>query len=460
MAKNLSGFLDAVQKWHPKGLIRISDAFDPNRFEVAALAHQLEQQGSTSALLFERVKNVRGEDSEFPLLMNLFASRELCSLAIGHPPEDSRMGLVQAFAEIERQPGEIEVIASSAAPAQEVVWPEAELDVRRFPVPYYHQDDVGQYFVMTDIMKSRDGSFYDVTFTKNLIFDERHLSISAHEHHHLDRMIQEYEAHGEKAPIVIVLGIHPAFYMSSCALMPYGNDDYATASAFLHEPLRLVPSQTWGEEFLVPADAEIIIEGYVMPGERKYQNPFGEISGHYQEPKLMPVMEVTAVTHRRGAIFQGVMPGHREHWLLGGIPKEGSIYNAIQKLVPKISAVNLPMSGCGRFSCFLSFKPGHLSSDITKAAMTAFSSMPNLKLCVAVDDEIDVYNEREVFWAVATQTWWDRDLTVIPKVQSFRAWLGDAVALIDATRPAREDFPKHNQIPADALERVDITKYL
>jgi len=92
--------------------------------------------------------------------------------------------------------------------------------------------------------------------------------------------------------------------------------------------------------------------------------------------------------------------------------------------------------------------------------MQAFVEMPNLKLAVVVDDDIDVFNERDVLWAVGTRTHWDKDLDVIRKVQTFRDWLGDAVAIIDATRPLDGDFPKRNEIPQEVIDRVDVSKYL
>jgi UbiD family decarboxylase len=87
--------------------------------------------------------------------------------------------------------------------------------------------------------------------------------------------------------------------------------------------------------------------------------------------------------------------------------------------------------------------------------MTAFTEMPNLKMAVVVDDDIDVYNEREVLWAVATRTHWDKDLEVIRKIQNFRPWLGDAVTIIDATRPRGVNFPERNAVPADALIQAE-----
>jgi len=92
--------------------------------------------------------------------------------------------------------------------------------------------------------------------------------------------------------------------------------------------------------------------------------------------------------------------------------------------------------------------------------MQAFIEIPTLKLAVVVDEDIDVFNEREVLWAVGTRTHWDKDLEVIRNVMGVRGWLGDSVALIDATKPLKGDFPKRNEVPQDAMERVDVSKYL
>jgi 3-polyprenyl-4-hydroxybenzoate decarboxylase len=86
--------------------------------------------------------------------------------------------------------------------------------------------------------------------------------------------------------------------------------------------------------------------------------------------------------------------------------------------------------------------------------MQAFVEMPNLKLAVIVDEDVDVFNEREVMWAVATRVHWDKDIEIIREVQSFRGWLGDAVAIIDATIPLKGDWPVRNEIEPAAFERV------
>ncbi len=342
MAKSLNEFVQLLEKTYPQDLLRVKEAIDPNRHEAAAFIKLLEEKRMSPVVMFENVLNLKGERSAFPLAHNLFATRSLAALAIGADASNSQMGLAIRFGEIEQQGGAVEVLKQSEAPVLQHLLLGEDADVNIFPAARYHEKDVGPYFVMACLMKSRSAGFYDVTPTKNLVHGPRRLSLSAHGHHHLSVIVDEYEKAGEPAPVAIVLGHHPAFYLGSCALMPYGNDDYKTIGGFMGEPLRLTPSATLGDDFLVPADAEIIIEGNVLPGVREYQNPFGEISGHYQNRMLVPVIEVSAICFRDNAIMQGLMPGHAEHIILGGLPKEGSVYHAIKKVVPEVTAVHLP----------------------------------------------------------------------------------------------------------------------
>jgi UbiD family decarboxylase len=459
MAKDLQDFLETVERETPERLLRIPGLIDPNVFEVTAFLEHLERRGREQVALFEQVKDLKGDPTDIRLAYNLFVTRALCARALGLPDEADRMELTREFARREGQPGETVQVAPNEAPCKQHVYRGDQVDLRSLPVAMHHKLDVGPYLTMVCAMKSPEQGFYDMTFTKNMVKGRRRMSISAHPHHHLDRILADYVRLQKRAPVVVILGHHPAFFLSTCCLSGYGNDDYLTASSFVGEPLRMTPSETWGEDFLVPADAEIIIEGEIPLGVQEPQNPFGEILGYYQEEKMMPVIEVTAITHRKRPILQGVFPGHMEHFILGGLPKEGSTYSAIRKNVPGVRAVHLPPSGCGRLSCYISIEK-EFESDARKAAMQAFVEMPNLKLAVVVDDDVDVYNEREVLWATVTRTWWDRDLEVISKVQSFRKWLGDAVAIVDATRPKGIPFPVKNEIPQDALDRIAIERFL
>ncbi|OGQ82351.1 MAG: hypothetical protein A3F90_05570 [Deltaproteobacteria bacterium RIFCSPLOWO2_12_FULL_60_19] len=453
MSKNLQAFIARAEERRPGSVIRVKDRIDANRHETIAYLKHLDMRGERKMVLFENVPSFNGEQSQFSLFYNPWVTRQFCADQLDMGELKSNMELSLEVARRELQKGELETVPSSRAPCKEVVLKGAKADLRTLPISMHQKDDVGAYLTMTCIMKSIDRGFYDITFTKNMYYAPQRMSFSAHAHHHLEAMTTEYEKAGRRAPVIVVLGHHPAFYLSSCCMTPFGNNDYATAAAFLGEPLRLTPSETWGEDFLVPADAEVVIEGEVPPHVRESQNPFGEILGYYQLEMKVPVVEVAAITHRKKAIVQDFWPGQMDHWNLGGIPKEGSVYNVIKKNVPGIRAIHLPASGCGRLICYISIKKEFIN-DPNKAAMQAFVEMPNLKLCVVVDEDVDVFNEREVMWAVSTRTHWDKDIEIIHKVQSFRGWLGDTVAMIDATKPLNGEFPKRNEVSEEAMERV------
>lgn len=450
MAKNLQQFVKSLENGMPDQLLRVEPTIVSQAYEISALLSILENRHDHRVVLFENPLSVRGEKS-IPFLSNVFHTRGLCAMALGLPAEKGGMELVEEFGRREEMPGSTEI--ADHAPCQEVVRRADDVDLWTLPIPLHHIKDVGPYFTMTCIMKGLNQEFYDITFTKNWVKDPHKMSISAHGHHHLAKIIAEHEKRHLATPMVVVLGHHPAFYLSACSLMPYQNDDYLTASAFLKEPLRLAPSITWGSDFMVPADAEIIIETEIPPGIRETQNPFGEIAGYYQPAMQSPVAEVKAMTTKQHPIMQGIFPGRSEHWHLGGIPKEGSLYKNIKRKFPGVKAVHLPEWSCGRFACVISLKKS-LPSDPRRAAFLAFPEIEHLKMVIVVDEDVDVYNQRDVHWAVVTRTHWDKDCDIIPNVQSFRKWMGSAVTIIDATRPDGVDFPEKNEVPPEAIQAV------
>jgi 2,5-furandicarboxylate decarboxylase 1 len=453
MAKDLHSFIALEEKNREGSVIHEKERVDANHYETIAYLKHLDLRNEHKMVLFENVPALNGQPSPYPLFYNPWVTREFVADSLDMSELKSPMDISREVAKLELQKGSVNVVAPEKAPVKEVVLTGDKADLRILPMPMHQKDDVAPYHTMACAMKGINSDFYDITFTKNRYYSPQRMSFSAHKHHHLEAMTCEYEAQNQRAPVIVILGHHPAFYLSSCAMTAFGNNDYLTASAFLREPLRLTPSTTWGDKFMVPADAEVIIEGEIPPHVRDKQNPFGEILGYYQGEMEVPVIEVTAITMRKNAIVQDFWPGHMDHWNLGSIPKEGSVYNVIKKNIPGIKAIHLAASGCGRCICYISIKK-EFENEPNKAGMQAFVEMPNLKLAVIVDDDIDVFNEREVMWAVATRVHWDKDIEIIREVQSFRGWLGDAVAIIDATIPLKGGWPKRNEIHPEAFDRV------
>ena len=133
----------------------------------------------------------------------------------------SSMDLSLEVARRELKRGDVETIASDKAPCKDVILKGSQVDLRQFPIPMHHEEDVGPYFVMACVMRSPENGCYDITFTKNMYYGPSRMSFSAHRHHHLEAMVQEYEKRDKRAPVIIVLGHHPAFYFSSCCFLFY-----------------------------------------------------------------------------------------------------------------------------------------------------------------------------------------------------------------------------------------------
>jgi 2,5-furandicarboxylate decarboxylase 1 len=260
---------------------------------------------------------------------------------------------------------------------------------------------------------------------------------------------------------VNILGHHPGFWLGTLNSTPWGDNEYATVGGFLDEPVRLAPSVTWGKDFLVPADAEIIVEGEMVPGERTIVDPFGEISRQYQPQQLAPVMNVTAITYRDGARFQDIFSGHREHMLLGSIPREGTILNHLQNKLGIATAVHVPFSGCGRYVAYISITKSD-EGHAKQAGMQALAHVPNLQVAIVVDDDIDVFREEDVLWAVYTYVDPRRDLDLIKNVRapSDPRGLGSDRLIVDATRPTHVAFPTRLRVPPDAMAKVVLDDWL
>lgn len=187
--------------------------------------------------------------------------------------------------------------------------------------------------------------------------------------------------------------------------------EYEAAGALMNGALNLVKAET--SDLLVPADAEFIIEGEILPNLENGEGPFGEWPGHYLGGGSAPVIHVNTITHRRHAIFQDIVASGKEHLIVGSIPRSGSIYHAVKEVVPSLKTVNVPYYA--RMHCYLSLHKDR-EADVKKAAFTALNTeQENLRAIVVVDDDINVFNGEEVSWALGTRFDAERDLLTIPK---------------------------------------------
>lgn len=296
--------------------------------------------------------------------------------------------------------------------------------------------------------------------------------------HHNEIIYERYEKKGEAMPMAAVIGHHPAFYIGSqyeSAGSQAAIDEYELIGGMFQEPLRVVPSETFGKDLWVPADAEIIIEGRALPSAREPEGPICEHTRYYKVilgdkimPHDAPVFEVTAITHRKDPIYLDSFIGHADQNLIGSIPKEGAVFNAIKMAAPGVTGVNITLSGCGRYICYISLKQ-RVAGQARNAILAAMAADWHFKYVIAVDEDINVYDEADVLWALSLRSQPAKDVFIIPDAMGAR--LDPSTPMddrfpysskmgIDATKPYGEPFSAIGEIPKDVLERMRVDQFV
>ncbi len=454
----MSGFLKELQESHPQELVTIEDQVDPAKFGVTAVLQEFENKKKYPVGYFTNLLNLKGERSRFPLITNIFATRERCALSLGLDVSQSKLPLSLEYVRRENNLLPVVSVPRGEAPVKEVVKQGDEADLREFPIVRHHTMDLAPYIDMIPIMRDPDSGAYNAAFLRTMYKSPRRLGLQMEVRDNWE-ICRKYEAADKGTPVVIVSGHHPAFSLGALNVASFETDDYQLIGSVMGEPLRVTPSETWGEDFMVPADAEILIEGHVLPKVREIEGPFGEYTGYFGPQVYLPVIEVTAITYRHDAIYQNAFVGHAENWVMGALPKEAVIYNRIKAVLPMVKSVHIPNSGCGRLNVYISISK-QADGEGKQAALIALGNWLYAKNVIVVDEDVDPFNEEEVMWAVATRTQADDDVEILKNVKgsildpSLKGDVMTAKMVIDATRPVGRAFAKRLDIPAEALDKA------
>jgi 2,5-furandicarboxylate decarboxylase 1 len=212
---------------------------------------------------------------------------------------------------------------------------------------------------------------------------------------------------------------------------------------------------------LVPAQAELVIEAEILPQKRTAEGPFGEFTGYSLGERQREVVEVKALTHRRDAMFEDISVGHLDHLSLSTVPIEASLYRAVRSIVPSVRSVRVPAP----LTCYVSIEQ-QARGMAKNAILAVLGADLYMKRVVVVDHDVDIFNDREVNWAIATRCQPDRDITVISNVRGsdldpstsedgYTAKWG-----IDATaKPSLSAYAPRNRVPPEVWRRVDLKDF-
>ncbi|HEU4369445.1 MAG TPA: UbiD family decarboxylase [Methylomirabilota bacterium] len=450
MAQDLRSFLDLVRRTRPADFQIVSRPVDP-AYEITALVAKLEKEGRRRpVLLFEDVKG-----TSFPVLTNLHASRSRLAAAINAAPDR----MLETYLKAMERPVPPRVVATG--PVKEVVRRGSEVDLGILPQIIHHERDAGPY-VTAAISFARDPSSetWNCAYNRLMLQGRDRTSIHLTLGKHLWEFHEIAEARGEPLPVAFAIGVHPAIALGALAIGSIDEDERAIMGALLGEPLELVKCET--SDVLVPAHAELVLEGEILPAARVAEGPFGEFTGYSLGERQREIVRYTAITHRRDAMFQDISVAHLDHLLLSTIPMEANLYRAVRAMVPSVKAVRVP----GPFTCYVSIEQ-RLPGQAKNAIMAVLGADLYMKRVVIVDHDVDVFDDRQVNWALATRCQPDRDITIVTNARgsdldpSTREDGYTAKWGVDATaKPSLAAYTPRHRVPPDVWQRLRLEDYL
>ena len=417
------------------------------RFELAAIAKRLDGRRAT---LFPRPGG-----HPIPVVSGLISDRTWMAEAMGVEPGE----VVTRFQDAALHP--VPWRETSSAPVQEVIHAPVDL-ARLLPLPTHNEHDGGPY-VSAGLMITRNPRTgkQNVSIHRCQLNGPNRLGVLLLPRH-AHMFFEMAEQSGKPLQAAIVVGVDPLTLLASQAIAPIDSDELEIAGALHRQPLLVVKCKTC--ELRVPAEAEIVIEGRLLPGVRELEGPFGEFPQYYGARAERHVMEVDAVTHRKDAIFHTIVGGGLEHLLLGAIPREATLLAHLQRSFPNVRDVHLSQGGVCRYHLYVQIHKRQ-EGEAKNIMLGAFAGHYDVKHVIVVDEDVDIHNADEVEWAVATRFQADRDLVVVPESQgskldpSTRNGVGAKMGL-DATKPLAAEEMTFKRIRVPGEEKVDVEDLL
>jgi 4-hydroxy-3-polyprenylbenzoate decarboxylase len=411
----------------------------------------------------------------FRLLMNVFAGTRR-NMTLGFPDDLTKWELSEAYRDAYLKEARIiphEVVATG--PVLENIMMGEDVDVLKFPAPVWHERDGGRYIGTGtySITRDPDENWLNAGAYRAQVFDKKSVGVLMAPGHHGGLHREKYWKRGEPLPLVMVLGGDPLAFFYGGTEAPYGVFELDIVGGLRGRPVKMVTGKVTGLPF--PANAEVVLEGYVTRERRETEGPFGEWTGHYAGgagPR--PVLDIKAIYHRNDPILLGVPP-------MGAGPDEMARYRAVLRSamlkqnmvsagVPEVQRVWCHEVGGSRLLHGISIKQkyaGHAVQAGQIAAQCGAAAYAS-KYIIVVDDDVDVTDLDHLIWAMLTRTdpkesiqfitgSWDSPAD--PRLPPERRAAGDmthSVAVIDACKPYhwRDKFPPSNAPSPEVARRA------
>ncbi|HEX9221704.1 MAG TPA: menaquinone biosynthesis decarboxylase [Candidatus Acidoferrales bacterium] len=465
-----------IQRLDKEGeLKRISAEVDPV-LEITEITHRVTRAGGP-ALLFERPKG-----SKHPLLINMLGSERRVNLALEVHALDEVAARIRGFLDMQAPQGlfdKIKMLPKLAelgsffpktvktGPCKEIIETD-KLDLSKFPILKCWPQDGGRFITWPLVItKNPETGKRNVGVYRMQVFDERttgmHWQTQKHGAEHF-RRARAADPKG-RIEVAVAIGADPVTCLAGILPIPPDLDEMMFAGFLRREPVDLVPCETLGLE--VPANAEIVLEGYVNLGELRKEGPFGDHTGFYSLEGEYPVFHVTCVTHRKDAIYLTTIvgPPPQEDYYMGHAVER--VFLPVMKMqYPEIVDISMPAEGIFHNLMIVAIRksyPGHARKIMN--AIWSLGQAMFTKVLVVVDHDVNVQDYKEVVWKTLCAIDPERDaqfmfgpmdtLDHAARLQDFGSKMG-----IDATRkwPSegfRRPWPDEIKMDETTRARVD-----
>lgn len=447
MGQGVRDFIEKMKTDRPDELIHIRKEVDP-KYEITAIMLEAERNGHYPLFIFDRIK-----DFDIPVVTGVLSHPKRFADALGVPLEKATQTFIQR-SEVRIPPRDI-----GKAPFHRNVKRGAEVDLTKLPILTYFPVDPAPYITAAMVVTRDPVTGTDTLgYHRCMLKGKNKLGISLHSR----RRVWEYQLRAEDLkqdlPAAICLGLHPIHSLASMALLPYDVSKFELIGGLFGEPVEVARCDTI--DLLVPAWTEIVLEGRILAGVREPEGPFSEFTGYASSRSTEHVFVVDALSYRENPIYQSICSGFSgDHNTILGFTREVDVIKAVQRTVPNVRAVHVPISGCGIFHCYISIKKT-AEGQPQQAIYATFGIDHGCKLVVVVDEDVDVFNEKDVLWALATRMQGDRSIMVMPR--SMGVLLDPSTTEkgvtakvgIDATKPLGP-FAQRLELPGDTRAKAE-----
>jgi 2,5-furandicarboxylate decarboxylase 1 len=423
--QDLESFLNHVEKTEGE-LIRITEEMSPC-LELVAVLKRIGTEGGP-AVLFERISGFK----DFRVAGNVLGTKKRLAMAMGVTEAD----LEKEY--LERRQRLLAPKKVKTGPVKEVV-KKRNVDLTKdIPNVVHHAKDAGGYFSAgVLITKDIETGVQSMGIHRLQIQGKNRLGVLLHSPP-LSEYFAKAEAAGVPLDCAVACGVEPTILSASVAKAGMGTDKLAMVGGLSGQPVKVVRGET--VDINVPAFAELVVEGRLLPKVRAEEGPFGESTGCYLTYQS-PVIEVTAITRRKRAIFEIIEPWGMEGEVLGYLGYGSEMLRQLKELVPNMVAFHLIPHTCSSHAVASVNERGR--KDARRLLYLILTLFPGVKKATVVDTDVNMHDPYEVEWAVATRFQADRDLLVLNDVPglgidpSSRAGRSSKIGL-DATIPAEE----------------------